>query len=119
MPQVDRREVNTGRQPYHQQKQKSNQPDRHSGLVLRHKIEYTHLPVKGIKAAIGGRLRCLLHMSILNAVRVNEPTSKALYERVYERSGSRMKAYVPVQKRLLLMAYVLWSHGVDHAPVSI
>jgi transposase len=41
---------------------------------------------------------------------------RALYERVYERSGIKMKAYVAVQKRLLLMAYALWRHGVDYDP---
>lgn len=27
-----------------------------------------------------------------------------------------MKAYLAVQKRLLLMAYTLWRHGVDYDP---
>ncbi|WP_232541321.1 hypothetical protein [Spirosoma endbachense] len=55
-------------------------------------------------------------MPAFNAVRFNEPTCKALYERVYERSGIKMKAYVAVQKRLLLMTYALWRHGVDYDP---
>ena len=33
------------------------------------------------------RLRRILHLPAFNAVRFNEPTCKALYERVYERSG--------------------------------
>lgn len=30
-----------------------------------------------------------------------------------------MKAYVAVQKRLLLMAYALWRHGVDYDPAYL
>ena len=62
------------------------------------------------------RLRRILHMPAFNAVRFNEPTCKALYDRVYERGGIKMKAYVAVQKRLLLMAYALWRHQVDYDP---
>lgn len=63
------------------------------------------------------RLRRILHMPAFNAVRFNEPTCRAaLYERVYERTGIKMKAYVAVQKRLLLMAYALWRHGVEYDP---
>ena len=62
------------------------------------------------------RLRRILHMPAFNAVRFNEPTCKALYERVYDRTHIKMKAYVSVQKRLLLMAYALWRHGVDYDP---
>ena len=43
-------------------------------------------------------------MPAFDAVRFNEPTCQALYERVYQRTGIKMKAYVAVQKRLLLMA---------------
>ena len=32
------------------------------------------------------------------------------------RVAGAMKAYVAVQKRLLLMAYALWRHEVDHDP---
>lgn len=58
-------------------------------------------------------------MPAFNAVRFNEPTCKALYERVYERSGIKMKAYVAVQKRLLLMAYALWRHGTEYDPMYL
>lgn len=80
-----------------------NQSGNHSGK--------TRISKKG-----NSRLRRILHMPAFNAVRFNEPTCKALYERVYERSGIKMKAYVAVQKRLLLMAYALWRHGVKYDP---
>jgi hypothetical protein len=80
-----------------------NQSGNHSGK--------TRISKKG-----NSRLRRILHMPAFNAVRFNEPTCKALYDRVYERSGIKMKAYVAVQKRLLLMAYALWRSGVEYNP---
>ena len=80
-----------------------NQSGNHSGK--------TRISKKG-----NSRLRRILHMPAFNAVRFNEPTCKALYDRVYERTGIKMKAYVAVQKRLLLMAYALWRHGVKYDP---
>jgi transposase len=88
-----------------------NQSGNHSGK--------TRISKKG-----NSRLRRILHMPAFNAVRFNEPTAaaaacKALYERVYERSGIKMKAYVAVQKRLLLMAYALWRHGAEYDPLYL
>jgi transposase len=80
-----------------------NQSGNHSGK--------TRISKKG-----NSRLRRILYMPALNAVRFHEPTCEALYKRVFERSGIKMKAYVAVQKRLLLMAYALWRHGVDYDP---
>jgi transposase len=80
-----------------------NQSGNHSGK--------TRISKKG-----NSRLRRILHMPAFNAVRFHEPTCEALYKRVYERSGIKMKAYVAVQKRLLLMAYALWRHEVKYDP---
>jgi transposase len=54
------------------------------------------------------RIRRALHMPALSAVRYKEPILAALYERVYDRSGIKMKAYVAVQKKLLCLIYTLW-----------
>lgn len=83
-----------------------NQSGNHSGK--------TRISKKG-----NSRLRRILHLPAFNAVRFNEPTCRALYERVYGRSGIKMKAYVAVQKRLLLMAYALWRHGVAYDPLYL
>ncbi|MBC3788400.1 transposase [Spirosoma utsteinense] len=80
-----------------------NQSGNHSGK--------TRISKKG-----NSRLRRILHMPAFNAVRFNEPACKALYDRVYERTHIKMKAYVAVQKRLLLMAYALWRHEVKYDP---
>jgi transposase len=62
------------------------------------------------------RIRRILHMPAFNAVRFGEPTCQALYERVYQRTNTKMKAYVAVQKKLLLLAYALWRHQTTYVP---
>ena len=54
------------------------------------------------------RIRRILHMPALCAVREDQPQFKNLYERVYKRTGIKMKGYVAVQKKLLVMIYHLW-----------
>lgn len=53
------------------------------------------------------RIRRILHMPALNAVRYQEPTCEALYQRVMQRTTFKMKAYVAVQKKLLTLAFSL------------
>ena len=62
------------------------------------------------------RIRRILHLPAFNAVRFGEPTCQALYERVYQKTNTKMKAYVAVQKKLLLLAYALWRHEADYDP---
>ncbi len=62
------------------------------------------------------RIRRILHMPALTAVRYDEPTFKALYERVYQRTGIKMKGYVAVQKKLLCLIYALWKKDQAYNP---
>lgn len=62
------------------------------------------------------RIRRILHMPALCAVRDDQPQFKRLYERVYSRTGIKMKGYVAVQKKLLVMAYHLWRKGEPYNP---
>ena len=62
------------------------------------------------------RIRRILHMPALNAVRFQEPTCQALYQRVMQRSGIKMKAYVAVQKKLLILAFALWNSDTKYEP---
>ena len=62
------------------------------------------------------RIRRILYMPALNAVRFGEPACAALYERVYERSHIKMKAYVAVQKKLLTLCFALWKSGAVYQP---
>jgi len=54
------------------------------------------------------RIRRVLHMPALCAVRDDQPQFYNLFFRVYERTKVKMKAYVAVQKKLLAMMYFLW-----------
>lgn len=54
------------------------------------------------------RIRRVMHLAALNAVRYQGGVFKALYERVYARTGIKMKGYVAVQRKLLQLIYHLW-----------
>ncbi len=62
------------------------------------------------------RIRRILHLPAFNAVRFGEPSCQALYERIYQKTNTKMKAYVAVQKKLLLLAYALWRHQTSYEP---
>jgi transposase len=49
-----------------------------------------------------------LHFPALNVVRYDIAPFAALFTRVYEKSKIKMKAYVAVQKKLLVLIYTLW-----------
>lgn len=55
-----------------------------------------------------GHIRRALHFPALNVVRYNQGNFKSLYERIYLRSGIKMKGYVAVQRKLLCLIYTLW-----------
>jgi len=54
------------------------------------------------------RIRRILHMPSLTAIGSEGTVFKNLYERVFERTGIKMKGIVAVQKKLLLTIYYLW-----------
>ena len=56
-------------------------------------------------------------MPALCAVREDQPQFQNLYERVYHRTGVKMKGYVAVQKKLLVMIYYLWKNNQEYKPL--
>lgn len=60
-------------------------------------------------------IRRALHMPALNAKKY-EPRFKCLYDRIYEKNKIKMKAYVAVQKKLLLLIYSLWKNNTEYIP---
>jgi transposase len=54
------------------------------------------------------RIRRALHMPALITVRYNVGSLKTFYERNVEKHGIKMKSYVAVQKKLLVLIYALW-----------
>jgi transposase len=55
-----------------------------------------------------GHIRRALYLPALSVVRYKQKPFVQLYERVYERTKIKMKGYVAVQKKLLVLIYTLW-----------
>lgn len=81
-----------------------NQSGKHTGR--------TRISKKG-----NSRIRRILHMPALCAVRDDQPQFKKLFERVYDRTKVKMKGYVAVQKKLLVIIYYLWKKNERYDPV--
>lgn len=73
------------------------------------RVGKTRLSKKG-----NSRIRRILHMPAFTAVSCKEPVMLALYERTYARHGIKMKSYVAVQKKLLLLIYHLWKNNAAY-----
>jgi transposase len=74
-----------------------NQSGKHTGK--------TKISKKG-----NSRIRRILYMPSLVSVKLKEPALHNLYQRVYERTGIKMKGYVAVQKKLLVLMYHIWKN---------
>jgi transposase len=61
------------------------------------------------------RIRAALHFPALTAVKYND-TMKKLYNRVFDRTKIKMKAYVAVQRKMLLLAYAVCKNETDFDP---
>ena len=62
------------------------------------------------------RIRRALHMPALVAVRYNAGGLRTFYERNVDKHGIKMKSYVAVQKKLLVLIYALWKKGEAFDP---
>lgn len=62
------------------------------------------------------RIRRILHMPAFNVVRFKQPPFVNLYERVFGTTKMKMKAYVAVQKKILVMVYTLWKKDQAYQP---
>jgi transposase len=61
-------------------------------------------------------IRRCLHFPAFNMITYNIAPFKNLYERVYEKSKIKMKAYTAVQKKLLALIYTLWKKDEPFNP---
>ena len=61
-------------------------------------------------------IRRILHLAAWSVVKNKTRPFYQLYERVYERTGVKMKAYVAVQRKLLVMIYTLWKRNEPFDP---
>ena len=78
-----------------------NQSGKHNGK--------TRISKKG-----NSRIRRAMHLPAFNVVKYKQFPFAGLYERVYDRTKIKMKAYVAVQKKLLVMIYTLWTKDCDY-----
>ncbi len=62
------------------------------------------------------RIRRILHMPAFTAITHGEKPFVALWNRVYERTKIKMKAYVAVQRKMLVLIYTLWTKGGTYDP---
>ena len=53
-------------------------------------------------------IRRALHMPAFSVVKYNPDSFGHLYQRAYESSGYKMKGYVAVQRKILIIIYTLW-----------
>jgi transposase len=61
-------------------------------------------------------IRRALHMPAFSVVRYNTGQFKTFFERILSRHGQKMKAYVAVQKKLLVLIYTLWKKNETFMP---
>ena len=59
------------------------------------------------------RIRRTLHFPAFNMVKYEVGVFKNLYQRVYDKSKIKMKAYTAVQKKLLTIIYALWENDQE------
>lgn len=59
------------------------------------------------------RIRRCLHFPAFNMIKYDVGTFKNFYERIYEKSKLKMKAYTAVQKKLLIIIYALWKNNQE------
>jgi transposase len=64
-----------------------------------------------------GRIRRIMHLPAFNVVRLKQKPFVDLYNRIYERSKVKMKAYTAVQKKLLILVYTLWKRNEAYDPL--
>jgi transposase len=67
------------------------------------RVGKTHISKKG-----NSHIRRALHFAAFNMVRYQVGGFASFYNRIYERTKVKMKAYTAVQKKLLTIIYALW-----------
>lgn len=81
--------------------------ENHSGK----RVGRTRISKKG-----NAHIRRAMHMPALSIKRFGDPAMTALWDRVYERTKIKMKAYVAIQRKLLALIYTLWKKDQMYQP---
>jgi transposase len=62
------------------------------------------------------RIRRVLHLPAFNLIRYNVGSFKSFFERILQKHNQKMKAYVAVQRKLLILIYTLWKNNEEYKP---
>lgn len=65
------------------------------------------------------RIRKILCMPAFNVVRFQQKPFTALFERVYQRTNLKMKGYVAVQRKILVLIFALWKKNEKYDPNKV
>ena len=63
-----------------------------------------------------GRIRRVLHLPAFNLIRYEVGSFKTFFERILSKHNQKMKAYVAVQRKLLVLIYTLWKKNQEYKP---
>jgi len=66
-----------------------------------------------------GHIRRCLHMPAFNVVRYEQTPFIQLFNRTFQKHGKKMKSYVAVQKKLLVLIFTLWKKEEAYEPIRI
>lgn len=78
----------------------------------------THYGKTRISKKGNSHIRRILHMPAFSVVRWKLKPFEDLYERTYAKHGIKMKSYVAVQKKLLVLIYSLWKKDEAYKEIS-
>lgn len=73
-----------------------------------------HIGKTRISKKGNSRIRRILHMPAFSVVTHKEPIFLNLYERIYSKTKLKMKAYVAVHSKLLVIIYSLWKKDEEY-----
>ncbi len=73
-----------------------------------------HIGKTKISKKGNSRIRRILFMPAFNMVRYNQTPFVDLYKRTFEKHGLKMKSYVAIQKKLLVLIYALWKNNTAY-----
>jgi len=88
----------------------------YAGLDVVAKESGTSVQTKGRISHRGNKyIRRALYFPAITNVK-NQKSYKNFYDRVFEKSHIKMKAYVAVQRKMLMLMYTLWKNNVPFDP---
>jgi len=83
--------------------------DSYAGFDVIERESGTRIGKTRISKKGNGHIRRALFMPAFVAVKYKEKALVALYERTFAKHGIKMKSYVAVQKKLLVLVYHIWN----------